>query len=885
MGGILRKEKISVYLITCLLVLTVLTPLNVSAMVKNMSKNNRISYDVRIFDVADTVADEENNASIHQYNGGCRYNIQGWIYVYIQGEPYTRGVQYGYLLAEEIVDLINRWSNMIHNHPLIKPLSKHFSQEKHNKISRLWWSFCKSQCTKVYGDKFNVYNEYKQEIRGIADGVNLRGCKVFGENVTYEDILTLNLMYEFLSKITYNALIKGFHPFYSLYHGLQKEVVALSRVKPFDFILDFVDYPVYHKCNGFIATGNATTHGQIVIANSMWSTSSGLSGWWWSYYITFRWNIILDVNPIQGCRFIMASAPGYIWSDHDFYQNKNGIVFLETTNPQGFWDNKGLPLVIRARTAVQYSNSIDDVVHYLKDKNDGCMNAIWLIGDTKTGEIARFELGYKHSWINRTFNGFHWSSNNPFDLKVRLEKIHLKNLFGYLVFYLLFKSKNIVFELPRYHPSPRDLKFEELGKKHYGHINVDVVKEIMSTDPIVSWSPDCKITDSFLLKHNGLEVFIGNPAGRNREIINLEHPTPRVEIIPPAGWVKIYGLPMGKEKQVPYKPCQQNSEPLIKWKYNTKVETNLSSTSNIIKNKILYSTTSNGQILALNTSDGMLIWNDTIGGGSTAPVLIGDRIFVGTIKGLETFDINWRTHGVKPLGEITGKPVATDGKIFAGNKEGKLYALDVETGDVLWNITLPGEVYISNSYMGVIFVASGTNCYAVDIENGDILWSFNTTGVITSPPYTQDGIVYFGSWDTNLYAVYAGNGTLKWRYETGWGVEITPVLSNDLVFIGSHDNNFYAIYKNNGTLKWFFTCKAGIHSSPVTNNKFVLFGCDDGCFYCLNKTDGGFVWSFSPGKKIQKWINYDITPILSNSAVDDETVYLGVNNFIYALIL
>ena len=72
MGGILRKEKISVYLITCLLVLTVLTPLNVSAMVKNMSKNNRVSYDVRIFDVADTVADEENNASIHQYNGGCR---------------------------------------------------------------------------------------------------------------------------------------------------------------------------------------------------------------------------------------------------------------------------------------------------------------------------------------------------------------------------------------------------------------------------------------------------------------------------------------------------------------------------------------------------------------------------------------------------------------------------------------------------------------------------------------------------------------------------------------------------------------------------------------------------------------------------------------------
>ena len=45
-----------------------------------------------------------------QYGKGYRYNIQGWVYIHIEGEPYERGYQYGYLASAEIVDMINRWS-------------------------------------------------------------------------------------------------------------------------------------------------------------------------------------------------------------------------------------------------------------------------------------------------------------------------------------------------------------------------------------------------------------------------------------------------------------------------------------------------------------------------------------------------------------------------------------------------------------------------------------------------------------------------------------------------------------------------------------------------------------------------------------------------------
>ena len=54
--------------------------------------------------------------SADQYDSGFRFNNMGWIYVHIEGEPYERGFQHGYLLAHEIVDMVERWSHLIHNY-------------------------------------------------------------------------------------------------------------------------------------------------------------------------------------------------------------------------------------------------------------------------------------------------------------------------------------------------------------------------------------------------------------------------------------------------------------------------------------------------------------------------------------------------------------------------------------------------------------------------------------------------------------------------------------------------------------------------------------------------------------------------------------------------
>ncbi|MBN2603770.1 MAG: PQQ-like beta-propeller repeat protein [Candidatus Thermoplasmatota archaeon] len=821
------------------------------------------------------------DSSFDDIQGAHRYNVQGWVYVYIEGDPYERGYQYGKLAPNEIVDLMNRWSNMIHNHPILKPLNGILSKDNYQKISDIWWNFCKKNIVEIYWDKFP--EEYQNEIKGIAAGVNSEDGKFHGRSIDYQDVLVSNMMYEFLSKLTYHRLAKGFHPLLTLFKYLQEEISSLKNISPLTFILDFVDQPIHHKCNGFIATGDATTNGQIVMSNSMWSTGNGVGAWWWSYYITFRWNIVLDVNPSTGHRFQMATAPGYIWSDHDYYQNQEGILFLETTNQQGIWDNIGRPLAVRARLAVQYSENIDDVMYYLKYLNDGCMNAVWLIGDTKTGEIARFELGYRNSWCNRTFNGFHWSANNPMDFKVRLEKIHFRDIIIDALSYYLFHKGTRVYSFPKYRPSNRDRAFEELGNKYYGEIDIDIVKQIMSTKPMSPWSPDCKLSDTNLVNENGLWVLIGNPEGKVMQFENLDYPKISVENVPPAGWLRIFGLPTNCKQILKTTHEELGINPVIQWTYATSSDNNEFYSSSLIDNNIIYVTTSPGELLALNLDDGSLIMNISLSKNPTVPVISEDKLFLGTSTGLTILDLNWMTKGEKTIGKICSKAIVSEGKVIVGNENGELFAFDIDTGNILWQSNFPFEIYISEPWNSYIFVCSGKNCYKVNIETGITEWLFETGGMVTSCPQVFNDNVYFGSWDSHLYKISAESGILKWKYETGWGIETTPVVDNGNVFFGSHDNNFYSIYDNNGSLCWIFSCFSAIQSSPAVSDDNVIFGCDDGGVYCLNKSNSDLKWAFFPGYRMQGTKNYLTTPIISDPIVKDNVVYIGSIGNIYSI--
>jgi hypothetical protein len=290
-------------------------------------------------------------------SNASREDRNGWIYVHLEGAPKDIGFQNGYLLATEIDDLIRAMK-------LVLP-----------RLSGKDWSFYREFVKRAFWDKIDP--EYQEEITGITEGLRAKG-------VRYDiyDIVVLNGNIE-LSSYYVPALAQKAHP----------GSAAANNKAP-------------GNCSGFIATGSYTADGQIAIGHNNWT----------DYVFGERWNVIADIVPQTGNRLFMDMMPGFIHSGDDFVVTGGGLLITETTITQfkGF-DEKGIPEFVRARKAAQYANSIDDFIQIMVTGDNGGYANDWLVGDTKSNEIARLELGLKNHPVWRTKDGIYTGSNFPLD--------------------------------------------------------------------------------------------------------------------------------------------------------------------------------------------------------------------------------------------------------------------------------------------------------------------------------------------------------------------------------------------------------------------------------------------------------------------------------------
>ena len=241
------------------------------------------------------------------------------------------------------------------------------------------WAFFRNAAEKVFWP--HIEAQYREELQGIVDGLAAKG-------------VTLDLW----DVVATNAWLE-LDPYY-----LKWATSDTAR-------------PTGDHCSAFVATGSYTHDGKPVIAHNNWT----------DYMTGSRWNVIFDVAPEHGYRFIMDGMPGLIHSGDDFGINSAGIMITETTISQfhGFNPN-GIPEFVRARKAMQYSASIDDFARIMKDGNNGGYANDWLIADRNTGEIASLELGLKHVNLWRTKDGYFVGSNFPIDPALAKEETDFK---------------------------------------------------------------------------------------------------------------------------------------------------------------------------------------------------------------------------------------------------------------------------------------------------------------------------------------------------------------------------------------------------------------------------------------------------------------------------
>ena len=373
-----------------------------------------------------------------------RYEDRGWIFVHVEGAPYARGRQLGKLVSEEIVAYIQKLS--------IRALEKDPAQG---------WSGLRTLADALMLRRYDA--ELLEEMKGIADGAAAAGAEVHGRKLDLVDVVAMN------SAIDLDAM-RGALP------------VTPSGVTGRTFSAeDELAVPDrLHKCSSLTATGPATASGRPVFFQIFM----------WDGYTGVHFNVILDVVPEKGHRFVMQTFPGGIHSGTDFYMNDAGIVIGETTVLQTPFDAGGEPQSSRIRRAAQYASSIDEVAAILRARNNGMYTNDWTLADVKTGESAILLLGTAQSRLWRSTDqpapfgtpGFLWANNNARDAAVRRE--------------VAAQPEDAPFD-STFTPANRDVAFLRFYEEHNGRIDVESAVRLMASSPINRpHACDGKVTDA-----------------------------------------------------------------------------------------------------------------------------------------------------------------------------------------------------------------------------------------------------------------------------------------------------------------------------------------------------------------------------------------------------
>lgn len=136
--------------------------------------------------------------------------------------------------------------------------------------------------------------------------------------------------------------------------------------------------------------------------------------------------------------------------------------------------------------------------------------------------------------------------------------------------------------------------------------------------------------------------------------------------------------------------------------------------------------------------------------------------------------------GTSNFGSHASTPVIDKGVVYSQDLASNVQALNLETGEVLWNASFeqpdvgPNGIVVAE---GHVFGASPTEAFALDQKTGQQVWSVPLTrnareGINMAPGY-EDGIVYVSTSPLNTAALYEGGGVgILWALDAKTGKKL-----------------------------------------------------------------------------------------------------------------
>lgn len=174
------------------------------------------------------------------------------------------------------------------------------------------------------------------------------------------------------------------------------------------------------------------------------------------------------------------------------------------------------------------------------------------------------------------------------------------------------------------------------------------------------------------------------------------------------------------------------------------------------------------------------------------------------------------------------RPAIEGDRLYVSNDEGRVLALDANSGDTLWD----SEVVKTGKQGSRVFFWRRK---AID-------------GGLTGGPGVGNGLVVAGGRNGEIVALDAETGAERWRARATSEVITAPLVTPDRIVVRSNDGRVFGLDPADGTRKWVFdrgvpALSVRGNGAPVSDGQLVYLGYDDGTVVALRLQDGMVGWT------------------------------------------
>ena len=263
-----------------------------------------------------------------------------------------------------------------------------------------------------------------------------------------------------------------------------------------------------------------------------------------------------------------------------------------------------------------------------------------------------------------------------------------------------------------------------------------------------------------------------------------------------------------------------------------------------------YVVSEDGRIAALDPA-GEVRWRATLADARFPPAVGAGFAVVPQRERLTVFDAasGERVRSIELPGGVLYAPTLVGTRAYVGTFSNGVVAVDVASGETLWEAVAPSRAYPPLVVDGVAFATARRwetdeddgepgVLVALDSESGERLWDRPLDGPPTAPPGHHEGVVYAGTNRGSVYAVGAESGDRRWRRTVGDWVTRGPTAAADGIYVVVLGEGPVKLDREGGVL---WQSEAGGSTNPVLTDDDVVLGTDDGVV-AVDREEGSVSW-------------------------------------------